>query len=168
MTLVGCFLFLKDFKGLMLKQNLINFIFGKTEPKNEKKLNFENPLFGTNLKGGLCVDVISLVNSNYPRHYCKMRNSYLKDYIINDNDPSSFTGEVVLINNFGIVDGTSKIKNNRNDLSLLNVINFEFRYAKPYMMDTMGDNFRIDKIEELQPKKYEYYLPSLRNQHAGT
>lgn len=145
----------------MFKQSVINFIFGKSDTKQTKKLNFDNPLFGTNLKGGLCVDVIGLVNSNYPRHYCKMRNSYLRDYVIHENDSFTFTGEIVLINNFGIVDGTSKLKKVKNESELHNVINFEFRYAKPYMMDTMGDDFRINTIEELQPLKYEYYLPSL-------
>ncbi len=143
----------------MFKQKLINVVFGKKEHKNEKRINFNNELFGTNSQGGLCVDVISLIGSNNPRHYCKMRKSYLQEYIINYEDPSNFTGHVVLINNFGVVDGTSKISKSLNDSDLLNVINFEFRHAKPFMMDTMGDDFRINKIEQLQPLKYQYYLP---------
>lgn len=126
--------------------SFLDLIFSK-----EKKVPFPSVYFETCRIGGIKVDVKGLLNSDCVRWEGYARNSYLKKHVINEKSDLQISDYVVMIFNFGIVNNSSLIENNGE---LNKVITFQFKDAKKYMIDTTGDDYRINQIEKQNNYKF--------------
>lgn len=125
--------------------------------KKEKTVPFPSLYFETCRIGGIKVDVNGLINSNCVRWEGYAKNSYLKKHVINEKSDLRISDYIVMIFNFGIVNNSSLLKGeDGNDIN--KVITFQFKDAKRYMIDTIGDNYRIDAIEKKNNYIYDGFL----------
>ena len=127
--------------------SILDLIFSK-----EKKVPFPSVYFETCRIGGIKVDVNGLLNSDCVRWEGYARNSYLKKHVINEKSDLRISDYVVMIFNFGIVNNSSLIENNGE---INKVITFQFKDAKKYMIDTTGDDHRINQIEKNNSYKFD-------------
>lgn len=123
--------------------------------KKEKTVPFPSVYFETCRIGGIKVDVHGLLNSNCVRWEGYARNTYLKKHVINEKSDLRISDYIVMIFNFGIVNNSSLIEDNGE---INKVVTFQYKDAKRYMIDTTGDNYRIDEIEKKNNYKFSGIL----------
>lgn len=127
--------------------SFLDLIFNKNKDKVPLTSCFE-----TSKIGGIKVDVKGLLNSDCVRWEGYARNSYLRKHVINPKSDLQISDYIVMIFNFGIVNNTSLIE---DDHEVNKVVTFQFKDAKKYMFDSMGDDHRINEIEKRSSYKYD-------------
>lgn len=128
--------------------SIIDLIF----KKDKNKFPLPSSYFETCKIGGIKVDVKGLINSDCVRWEGYAKNSYLKKHVINEQSDLRISDFLVMIFNFGIVNN-SYLVNNDNEIN--KVVTFQFKDAKNFMFDTIGDDYRINEIEKKNSYIYD-------------
>ncbi len=125
--------------------SVLDLILSSKTPKSKSNVPVDSSgTFRTSSIGGICVDVSSLLESNYVRFESYGKNSYLKKFLINEKSPK-IGNYVVMIFNFGIVNNSQLVL---SDEELSRVVTFQWRDARKFMYDpVMKDDIRINNIE---------------------
>lgn len=121
--------------------SIIDLIF----KKDKNKLSLTSTYFETCRIGGIRVDVKGLINSDCVRWEGYAKNSYLRKHVINKKSDLRISDYLVMIFNFGIVNNSHLVD---DDNEINKVVTFQFKDAKKFMFDTMGDDYRINEIEK--------------------
>lgn len=140
--------------------------FGSSS-KFPKKLNLnsnfgsprENPedWFRTSQYGGICLNVNKLYQDNIRHYDVDIKVEYLKNLTISTDLKYNITGKIIVISNFGVVDGQSlylKEQDNKKKSILL----YEFKDVYPYFYDASDNDYRLKNILKLNLPKFSPFL----------
>lgn len=124
--------------------------------QNEKVI-FDKNWFSTTKYGGIGLNVIKLREDNIRHFDVDIKCEYLKNLTIDPKHSFNITGFIILVSNFGVVDGHDLFKNVAGHIKK-QIFLYEFKDAYPYFYDKAGMHDRLQKIYKLNLPKFEPIL----------
>lgn len=125
------------------------------------RIQIENEIknwFRTSEYGGIYLNVKRMYEDNVRCFDVDMKVEYLKNLTISTNSRFKITGKIILISNFGVVDGHDFfLKEYKNDAKKP-ILLYEFKDALPYFYDSADVDGRLKNIMKLNLQKFSPIL----------
>lgn len=119
-------------------------------------ISHKNGWFLTSPMGGIGVNVRAIIEKDIRHWRVQIKSEYLKNLTISE-DVVNITGKIILISNFGVVDGHSQFLKEKNS-TLKEISLYEYKDVYSFFQDFADTNYRIEQIWKQNFPKYNPLL----------